>query len=71
MDYELSGPSDEKPADGDVQALVDTVKDYVVTKLGFQPPEMKAIHFVLRVMGGFNYFVRVNIGYGERILLRI
>ena len=71
MNPVLRGPSDEKPADRYVQELVDTVKDDVVTKLGFQPPEMRATHFVIRVMGGFNYFVRVHIGGGKQILLRI
>ena len=67
----LRGPRDEKPADRYVQELVDTVKDAVVTKLGFQPPEIRATHFVIRVMGGFNYFVRVHIGCGKYILVRI
>ena len=63
------GPSDEKPADGEVQTLVDNVKDAVVTKLGFQPPEMTATHFVTQA--DTNYFVRVHIGDGKHIHLRI
>ena len=65
------GPSDEKLADGDVQALVDNVKDAVVTKLGSQPQEMRATHFLTQVVAGTNYFVRVHIGDGKHIHLRI
>ena len=65
-----SGPGeDEKPADDEIQALVDNVKEAVVTKLGFQPPEMRATHFVTQA--GTNYFVRVHIGDGKHIHLRI
>ena len=65
------GPSDEKPADENVQTLVDTVKDAVVTKLGSQPAEMRATHFLTQVVAGTNYFVRVHIGEGKHIHLRI
>ena len=65
------GTGDEKPADNDVQALVDTVKDAVITMLGSQPPEMRATHFLTQVVAGINYFVRVHIGEGKHIHLRI
>ena len=65
------GTGDEKPADNDVQALVDSVKDAVVTKLGSQPPEMRATHYKTQVVAGTNYFVRVHIGDGKHIHLRI
>ena len=65
------GTGDEKPADNDVQALVDSVKDAVVTKLGSQPQEMRATHFKTQVVAGTNYFVRVHIGDGKHIHLRI
>ena len=65
------GTGDEKPADNDVQALVDSVKDAVVTKLGSQPPEMRATHYKTQVVAGMNYFVRVHIGDGKHIHLRI
>ena len=68
------GPSDEKLADGEVQALVDNVKDDVVTRLGWsQPKEMTATHFVTQVVedNNTNYFVRVHIGDGRHIHLRI
>ena len=65
------GPSDEKLADENVQTLVDTVKDAVVTKLGSQPAEMRATHFLTQVVAGTNYFVRVHIGDGKHIHLRI
>ena len=64
------GPSDEKPADGEVQALVDNVKDAVVTKLGSQPPEMRATHIVTQMVAGTNYFVRVHIMDRKHIHLR-
>ena len=64
------GPGeDEKPADEEIQALVDNVKEAVVTKLGFQPPEMTATHFLTQA--GTNCFVRVHIGEGKYIHLRI
>ena len=65
------GPSDEKAADGEVQTLVDNVKEAVVTKLGFQPPEMTATHFLTQADTNTNYFVRVHIGDGKHIHLRI
>ena len=65
------GPSDEKLADENVQTLVDSVKDAVVTKLGSAPPEMRATHFLTQVVAGTNYFVRVHIGDGNHIHLRI
>ena len=65
------GTGDEKPADNDVQALVDSVKDAVVTKLGSQPEEMRATHYKTQVVAGTNYFVRVHIGDGKHIHLRI
>ena len=66
------GPGeDEKPADEEIQALVDNVKEAVVTKLGFQPPEMTATHFLTQADTNTNYFVRVHIGDGKHIHLRI
>ena len=60
---------DEKRADEEIQALVDNVKEAVVTKLGFQPPEMTATHFVTQA--DTNLFVRVHIGDRKHIHLRI
>ena len=65
------GTGDEQQAEADVQALVESVKEAVVSELGTPPQELRATHFKTQVVAGTNYFVRVHIGAGKHVHLRI
>jgi len=65
------GTGDEQAATPEVQALVDQVKDDLVTALGQAPASFQATHFKSQVVAGVNYFVRVHIGDDKHIHVRI
>ena len=65
------GTGDEKVADPEVQAVVDSVKNDIVAKLGSEPEQLTATHYKTQVVAGKNYFVRVHIGQDKHIHVRI
>jgi len=65
------GTGDEKVADPEVQAVVDSVKNDIVGKLGSEPEQLTATHYKTQVVAGKNYFVRVHIGQDKHIHVRI
>ncbi|XP_056013774.1 cystatin-B-like [Ostrea edulis] len=64
------GTSASKPADADIQAIVDEVKGAVENKLGNKLDKYDAVSYKTQVVAGTNYFVKVNIG-DEHLHLRI
>ena len=65
------GTGEEKVANDEVQALLESVKAEIVTKLGSEPAQFQATHFKTQVVAGLNYFVRVRIGDAKHIHVRI
>ena len=67
----MGGLSSEQPADEKVQRMLEIIKDQVITQLGFEPPEMTATHYRTQLCAGYNYFVRVRVGDGKHIHIRM
>ena len=67
----MGGVSRELPADDKVQRLLEAIKDELIAELGFEPPEMTATHYRTQMHAGTTYFVRVRIGDGKHIHIRM
>ena len=67
----MGGLSREQAADDKIQRLLEAIKDQVITQLGFEPPEMTATHYRSQLCAGYNYFVRVRVGDGKHIHIRM
>jgi len=65
------GTGDVKPADPQVQELVNSLKDDIVKELGGSLGEVEVTHYKTQVVAGTNYFVRVHVGEGRHLHLRI
>ncbi|XP_062598471.1 cystatin-B-like [Saccostrea cucullata] len=64
------GTSDCKPADAEIQSIINEVKGAVEDKVGRKLDTYTPVSYKTQVVAGTNYFVKVNIG-DEHIHLRI
>lgn len=64
------GTSDAKPADAEIQAIINEVKSAVEDKVGKKLDTYTPVSYKTQVVAGTNYFVKVNAG-GEHLHLRI
>ena len=60
------GVGGEKTATEDVQSLVDSVRQDILSKLGSEPAQLRATHYQSQVVAGTNYFIRVNLGHPDK-----
>ncbi|EGG22715.1 cystatin A3 [Cavenderia fasciculata] len=67
----LGGVGKVQPANKDIMTMVLKVKTHVETKLGQQYHCFRAISFRQQLVNGINYFVKVKVGEGEYVHLRI
>ena len=67
----MGGLTSEQPANEKIQRMLEIIKDQVSTQLGFEPPEMTATHYRSQLCAGYNYFVRVRVGDGKHIHIRM
>lgn len=64
------GTSDAKPADAEIQAIINEVKGAVEDKVGKKLDTYTPVSYKTQVVAGTNYFVKVNAG-DEHLHLRI
>ncbi|XP_075118625.1 cystatin-B-like [Leptodactylus fuscus] len=62
---------DEKPADAEIQALCDLVRDDFLAQSGITVSQFVAVSFATQVVNGYNHFVKVDVGDGRFCHLRI
>ncbi|XP_029955605.1 cystatin 14a, tandem duplicate 2 [Salarias fasciatus] len=65
------GLSDPKPADADTQQLCDSVKVEAQQKTGKNFSVYEAHSFATQVVAGTNYFIKVHVGDGKHVHLRV
>uniref|UniRef100_A0A8D0C4Z2 Cystatin domain-containing protein n=1 Tax=Salvator merianae TaxID=96440 RepID=A0A8D0C4Z2_SALMN len=66
------GLSDVQPATPDIQKLADQVsEDFNENKENQSYPIFRAVDYKTQVVAGTNYFIKVDIGQGNYIHLRI
>ncbi|RNA20226.1 cystatin-B-like [Brachionus plicatilis] len=58
----LGGIGHEKPADQNVQHLVDQLSHEIQIKTGKRYPFLKAVSFKTQIVAGTNYFIKVQAG---------
>ncbi|XP_071989372.1 cystatin-A-like [Engystomops pustulosus] len=61
----------ENTADPEVQELVDAIKPEFLKKSGINATKFKATKYKTQVVAGTNYFVKVDVGGGQFVHLRI
>ncbi|XP_071989373.1 cystatin-A-like [Engystomops pustulosus] len=67
----VGGLGEEKSADSEVQELVDEIKPEFLNKCRINVTKFKATKYKTQVVAGTNYFVKVKVGGGRCIHLRI
>nr|XP_045002600.1 cystatin-A [Jaculus jaculus] len=65
------GLTEARPATPEIQELVDAVKPQLEAKTNETYEEFKAESYKTQVVAGVNYFVKVNIGGGRYMHLKI
>ncbi|GFN99280.1 cystatin-b [Plakobranchus ocellatus] len=65
------GTSDAKPADAEIQTLIETVREQSEEQAAKKHDLFKAIEYKTQVVAGTNYFVKVQVSDSEFIHLRI
>lgn len=65
------GTGELKQADKEVQQICDQVKEEAEKKAGSKFPEFVAVSYKTQVVAGTNYFIKVNVGDGNFIHLRV
>ncbi|XP_061494089.1 cystatin-B-like [Rhineura floridana] len=65
------GISDAKPSTPDVQQLADQMKSHIEQKENKIYPVFNAVEFKTQVVAGTNYFIKVDIGQGKYMHLRV
>ncbi|KAJ6658278.1 hypothetical protein lerEdw1_020550, partial [Lerista edwardsae] len=67
----VGGISEAKPATPDIQELADLVKPQIEQKENKTYPTFKAVEFKTQVVAGTNVFIKVDVGEGEYMHLRV
>ncbi|XP_066472205.1 cystatin-B-like [Tiliqua scincoides] len=67
----VGGTSEAKPATPDIQELADLVKPQIEQKENKSYPTFKAVEYKTQVVAGTNYFIKVDVGQGEYMHLRV
>nr|XP_039267788.1 cystatin-B-like [Styela clava] len=69
----VGGLSEEHVADEEVKKLCESVKDAAIEEAGIKYETFTPIAYKTQVVAGMNYFVKVQVGSGEKdyIVLRI
>jgi len=65
------GASKAQPATEEIQAVVEKVKDQVLAKSNKVASVYEAVSYSTQVVAGTNFFVKVKVGDGDYIHLRI
>nr|XP_060616887.1 cystatin-A-like [Anolis sagrei ordinatus] len=65
------GLSETKPAIPEIQEIVDEIKGEIEQKENKKYSIFKAIEFKTQLVAGTNYFIKVDVGQGEYIHLRV
>ncbi|XP_056415952.1 leukocyte cysteine proteinase inhibitor 1-like [Hyla sarda] len=63
--------SEEKPADPEVQAVVDSVKTAFEAQSGVNAAQFTVVKYASQCVAGTNYFVKVSLGGNQFCHLRI
>lgn len=65
------GVGQVRPVDAEVSALVDRVRSEIESKASRTFAEWKPVSYATQVVAGTNYFVKIYVGNGEYIHVRI
>jgi len=65
------GLTDVAPVTDDVRALVESVRGDIETKAGTSFDHFEPTYFSRQVVAGINYFVKINVGNGQSVHVRI
>ncbi|XP_040842614.1 cystatin-B [Ochotona curzoniae] len=65
------GPSATQPATAETQHIADQVKSQLEEKENRKYNEFKAVSFKSQVVAGTNYFIKVHVGDGSFVHLRV
>ncbi|XP_039713748.1 cystatin-B-like [Pteropus medius] len=67
----LGGTSATQPATPEIQAIADQVKCQLEQKTKKKYPIFKAVEFKSQMVGGTNYFIKVQVGDNDFIHIRV
>uniref|UniRef100_T1JL77 Cystatin domain-containing protein n=1 Tax=Strigamia maritima TaxID=126957 RepID=T1JL77_STRMM len=67
----IGGTGAMKEATDEIQMICKSVKDAVESKLNKTFSEFQATSFKSQVVAGVNYFIKVHVGAGEHLHLRV
>ncbi|KAL0211247.1 hypothetical protein P9112_009545 [Eukaryota sp. TZLM1-RC] len=62
------GVSSSSPVDPEVNQLVQSLRPQIESKLGSSFPQFDPIEMQTQVVAGMNYFVRINVGYPDKVV---
>ncbi|XP_036992234.1 cystatin-B-like [Artibeus jamaicensis] len=65
------GTSETKPATAEIQAIADQVKSQLEEKENKKYTMFKAVEYQSQVVGGTNYFIKVQVGNNDFVHLRV
>ncbi|XP_033124600.1 cystatin-B-like [Anneissia japonica] len=67
----LGAVSDPAPANAEIQAMIEKVKDSVEKKVDRKLPVYKATQFCSQTVNGYKFFVKVDVGDNKFIHLEL
>ncbi|XP_065667799.1 cystatin-A isoform X1 [Hydra vulgaris] len=65
------GTSESRPADDEVKAIIEKIKDQVLGKVNQSLDQYEAVSYKTQVVAGTNFFIKVKTGDNRFIHLRV